>query len=112
MQTNGFRNNMIGNNFHRPPQRNEYSSSSVGSGPKSRSSGSGGGTVQPGRAPGNYGPGVGSSSVFLTHPPQTTETVGPRLSKTRRQSNMSNSSTNGRSTSGDDVSSVAVRVSP
>ena len=109
MQTNGFRNNMIGNNFHRPPPRNEYNSSSVGSGPKSRSSG--GGTVQPGRAPGNHGSGVGSS-VFLTHPPQTTETVGPRLSKTRRQSNMSNSSTNGRSTSGDDVSSVAVRVSP
>ena len=106
MQTNGFRNGMIGNNSHRPPPRNEYNGSSVGSGPKSRV---GGGTAQPGRAPGSYGPGSGG---MLTNSSQANETVGPRLSKTRRQSNMSNSSINGRSTSGDDVSSVAVRFFP
>lgn len=116
-QANGFRNSMSGNISHPPPnnnrssQRNGYNGPMVGSGPKPRSGGNiGGGAVQPGRAPWSFGPGIGSGGI-VTNPQPTNETVGPRLSNARRQSNLSSSSMNARSTSGDDVSSVASSAS-
>jgi hypothetical protein len=63
----------------------------------------------PVRAPWSYGPGIGSGGMVSTGP-QTHDTVGPRLSSSRRQSNLSNSSANGRSASGDDGSSVTVSI--
>lgn len=107
-QLNGFRNSIPGGNgtpsssVSRPPPRNAYNYSTNGNGPKSRQ-----GVVQPARAPWSYGPGIGSGGMVSTAP-QTHDTVGPRLSNSRRQSNLSNSSANGRSASGDDGSSVTV----
>lgn len=88
----------------RPPPRNNYNHPPNGNGPKSRH-----GVVPPVRAPWSYGPGIGSGGMVSTGP-QTHDTVGPRLSNSRRQSNLSNSSANGRSTSGDDGSSVTVGI--
>ncbi|KXN92410.1 cAMP-regulated phosphoprotein 21 [Leucoagaricus sp. SymC.cos] len=114
-QANCFRNSVPTNNplppnSNRPPQqRNGLNNGPVkGTGPKPR-----GGVTQPVRAPWSYGPGVGSGGMITMNTmnlPLTNETVGPRLSNSRRQTNMSNSS-NGRSTSGDDGSSVAVGLS-
>lgn len=88
----------------RPPPRNTFNPPVNGNGPKPRH-----GAVQPVRAPWSYGPGIGSGGTVATGS-QVHETVGPRLSNNRRQSNMSNSSTNGRSNSGDDASSLAVSI--
>ncbi|KAF7770383.1 hypothetical protein Agabi119p4_6357 [Agaricus bisporus var. burnettii] len=110
-QLNGFRNSIPGGNgtpsssVSRPPPRNAYNYSANGNGPKSRQ-----GVVQPARAPWSYGPGIGSGGMVSTGP-QTHDTVGPRLSNSRRQSNLSNSSANGRSASGDDGSSVTSSTS-
>lgn len=55
----------------------------------------------------SYGPGVGIGGYVTPAGPVSGETVGPRLSSTRRQSSNS-SSTNSRSSNCDDVSSTAV----
>lgn len=109
-QANGFRSGVPHNGVPlsangRPQPRNGYSTPPT-NGNTSRPRN---GPTQPGRAPWSYGPGVGSGGLVGVGP-QSSETVGPRLSNNRRQSNMSNSSTNGRSTSGDDSSSVTVSI--
>ncbi len=108
-QANGFRGSVPNNGIPspangRPQPRNGYSAPTNGNAPRPRN-----GPTQPGRAPWSYGPGVGSGGFGGVGPPSN-ETVGPRLSNNRRQSNMSNSSANGRSTSGDDSSSVTVSI--